>query len=132
MLEYATSETDLNRIVRMFDGANLIVHGFDGVIQRWTSGCEQLYGWSAAEAMGKVVHELLDTQLPADVEKLRAEVRTKGFWTGQVSHRRKDGVRLAIVTRWTALDLGDPGTLIVQSNNDVTLMQQVEDELRER
>ncbi|MBY3095168.1 PAS domain S-box protein [Rhizobium laguerreae] len=132
MLEYATSETDLDRIVRMFDGANLIVHGFDGVIQRWTSGCEQLYGWSAAEAVGKVVHQLLDTQFPVDVEELRANVRSKGFWSGQVGHRRKDGVRMAIVTRWTALDPGDPDTLIVQSNNDVTLMQQVEDELRER
>ncbi|MGO7367531.1 PAS domain S-box protein [Rhizobium ruizarguesonis] len=132
MVEHATSETDLDRIVRMFDGANLIVHGFDGVIQRWTSGCEQLYGWSAAEAVGRVVHDLLETQLPAGIDKLRAEVRANGFWTGQVSHRRKDGGRLAIVTRWTVLDLGNPHTLIVQSNNDVTLMQQVGDELRER
>ncbi|MGO6719871.1 PAS domain S-box protein [Rhizobium ruizarguesonis] len=132
MLEHATSETDLDRMVRMFDGANLIVHGFDGVIQRWTSGCEQLYGWSAAEAVGNVVHDLLDTQFSADVEELRANVRDKGFWSGQVGHRRKDGVTLAIVSRWTVLDLGDPDTLIVQSNNDVTLMQQVEDELRER
>ncbi|MBP2449909.1 PAS domain-containing protein [Rhizobium leguminosarum] len=106
MLEYATSETDLDRIVRMFDGANLIVHGFDGVIKRWTSGCEQLYGWSASEAVGKVVHDLLDTQFPADVEDLRTEVRNKGSWTGQVGHRRKDGVRLAIVTRWTVLEPG--------------------------
>ncbi|WP_064695763.1 hybrid sensor histidine kinase/response regulator [Rhizobium aegyptiacum] len=132
MLEHATSETDLDRIVRMFDVANLIVHGFDGIIQRWTSGCEQLYGWSAEEAVGKVVHELLDTRFPVDLDELRANVRSMGFWSGQVDHRRKDGVRLAIATRWTVLELGDPDTLIVQSNNDVTLMQQVEDELRER
>ncbi|ARO23719.1 PAS domain-containing sensor histidine kinase [Rhizobium sp. S9] len=132
MLEHATSETDLDRIVRMFDVANLIVHGFDGVIQRWTSGCEQLYGWSAEEAVGKVVHELLDTRFPVDLYKLRANVRRMGFWSGQVEHRRKDGVRLAIATRWTVLELGDPDTLIVQSNYDVTLMQQVGDELRER
>jgi len=132
MQEHATSETDLDRIVRMFDGANLIVHGFDGIVQRWTSGCERLYGWSAEEASGKVVHDLLETRFPTDVEKLRAEVRDNGFWTGQVGHRRKDGVRLAIVSRWTVLELGDPHTLIVQSNSDVTFMQQVEDELRER
>ncbi len=132
MLEHATSETDLDRIVRMFDVANLIVHGFDGIIQRWTSGCEQLYGWSAEEAVGKVVHELLDTRFPVDLDELRANVHSMGFWSGQVDHRRKDGVRLAIATRWTVLELGDPDTLIVQSNNDVTLMQQVEDELRER
>ncbi|MGO7136140.1 PAS domain S-box protein [Rhizobium leguminosarum] len=79
-----------------------------------------------------MVHDLLDTQFPAEVEELRANVRNNGFWTGQVGHRRKDGVRLAVVSRWTVLDLGDPDTLIVQSNNDVTLMQQVGDELRER
>ncbi len=78
MLEHATSETDLDRIVRMFDGANLIVRGFDGVIQRWISGCEQLYGWSAAEALGKVVHDLLDTQFPAEVEELRGD---RGYGT---------------------------------------------------
>ena len=132
MQEHASSETDLDRIVRMFDGANLIIHGFDGIIQRWTSGCERLYGWSAEEALGKVVHDLLDTKFPADVEKPRAEVRDKGFWNGQVGHRRKDGVRLSIVSRWTVLELGDPHTVIVQSNSDVTFMQQVEDELRER
>ena len=49
MLEYATSETDLDRIVRIFDGANLIVHGLDGVIQRWTSGCTRAWTSSSAE-----------------------------------------------------------------------------------
>jgi PAS domain S-box-containing protein len=132
MLEDATSETDVDRIVRMFDGANLIFHGFDGVIQRWTSGCERLYGWTVAEAVGKVVHDLLETRFPVSIDELRSVVREKGCWTGQVSHRRKDGVRLAIMTRLTVLDLADPDTLIVQSNSDVTVMQEIQDELRER
>lgn len=36
----------LDEIARVLDGANVIVHGFDGIISRWTTGCEQLYGWT--------------------------------------------------------------------------------------
>ena len=42
-----TTETELDQIALMFDGANVLVHGFDGIIDRWTSGCEALYGWPA-------------------------------------------------------------------------------------
>lgn len=59
------TETELVEIARLLDGANLIIHGFDGVISRWTGGCETLYGWSREEAVGQVVHELLATQSPA-------------------------------------------------------------------
>ena len=37
-------EKGLDEIARVLDGANVIVHGLDGVISRWTTGCEQLYG----------------------------------------------------------------------------------------
>lgn len=132
MLEAAASESDLDKIVRMFDGANLIVHGFDGVIKRWTSGCERLYGWNTDEAVGNIVHDLLQTRFPISIEALRNQVRENGFWAGQVSHQTKDGARLTIVTRWTVLDLGDPDALIVQANSDVTYMQLVQDELHEK
>src|SRR6218665_3149268 len=56
-----TTEAELDEIARLLDEANLIFHGFSGVISRWTAGSEQLYGWSRQEAVGRVVHELLAT-----------------------------------------------------------------------
>ncbi len=132
MPEGASSETDLDKIVRMFDSANLIVHGFDGVVRRWTMGSERLYGWTAREASGQVVHDLLQTEFPIGLEALRSEVRNTGAWAGQVINRRKDSTRLSIVTRWTVFDLDDPQARIVQADSDVTHMQQVQDELCER
>ncbi|NKK71025.1 hypothetical protein GFM13_11695 [Rhizobium leguminosarum bv. viciae] len=88
------SETELIELARLLDGANLIIHGFDGVISRWTGGCEALYGWSREEALGKVVHELLATHFPRPAEEIRETVRREGAWEGlcRACHRRP-GVR---------------------------------------
>jgi PAS domain-containing protein len=37
---------------------------WNGQIRYWNSGAEQMYGWTSAEAVGQVAHELLKTQLP--------------------------------------------------------------------
>ncbi|MGO4440354.1 PAS domain S-box protein [Rhizobium sp. RAF56] len=132
MEEDRVNEGDLDRIVRLLDGASLIVHGFDGIVQRWTAGCEYLYGWTRDEAIGKVVHDLLATEFPQELEEIRLEVRTRGFWTGEVSHLRKDGVRITVACRWTLLQLNAPQALIVQTNNDVSGMRRVQEELGER
>lgn len=60
MRSTVTSDFSLDEITRVLDSANIIVHGVDGIIRRWTSGCEALYGWTREEAVGRVVHELLE------------------------------------------------------------------------
>lgn len=54
----------LDEVATLLDGANIVVHGFDGRISSWTSGCELLYGWKRGEAVGQIVHELLQTVFP--------------------------------------------------------------------
>ncbi|MBX5135323.1 PAS domain S-box protein [Rhizobium lentis] len=128
----STSETQLVELARLLDGANLIIHGFDGVISRWTGGCEALYGWSREEAIGKVVHELLATHFPRPVEEIREAVRREGAWEGEVLHRHKDGRTLFIATRWIGIDPSSSKGVIVQTNNDVTEMKRVQDDLAGR
>ncbi|MBB5575959.1 hybrid sensor histidine kinase/response regulator [Rhizobium paranaense] len=128
----STSEQDMDRIVRILDNVNLIVHAFDGVICRWTTGCERLYGWRRDEVIGQVVHELLATEFPQPLDDIRRDVRSSGMWEGEVIHRHKDGRRLAIATRWVALDSPSPGPVIIQTNNNVSDMKQIQDNLAER
>ncbi|WFU13429.1 PAS domain S-box protein (plasmid) [Rhizobium sp. CB3090] len=128
----STSEQDLDRIVRILDNVNLIVHAFDGVISRWTTGCERLYGWRRDEAIGQVVHELLATEFPQPLDDIRRDVRSSGMWEGEVIHHHKDGRRLAIATRWVALDSPSVGLVIIQTNNNVSDMKQIQDNLAER
>ncbi|TXH80494.1 MAG: PAS domain-containing sensor histidine kinase [Rhizobium sp.] len=129
----ASTENTLDDIVRLLDGVNLIVHDVDGVIVRWTDGCEALYGWSRSEAVGKVVHDLLSTQFPRPLEDIRETVRREGAWEGEVVHRTKDRRTLFVATRWALVAPAAGGaTLIIQTNNDVSDMKRAQDDLAER
>ncbi len=123
----------LDAVTNVLNDANLIVHGEDGVISRWTDGCEQLYGWTAEEAIGKTVHEILSTQFPESLEDIRRHVREHHHWQGEVVHRHKGGHSVVVASRWVAVNPspGDP-TIIIQTNNDVTEMKRVQTNLAER
>ncbi|MFN7101409.1 MAG: PAS domain S-box protein [Pseudorhizobium sp.] len=125
---------DLDAALRLLNHANLVVHDWNGVVTRWTAGCEALYGWRRDEAVGQVLHDLLHTRFPQPREEIRAEVIATGIWEGEVVHRHKDGRTIFIATRWVAVAMGDSSgrPMIIQMNNDVTNMKVAENNLAER
>ncbi|MDE1995397.1 MAG: PAS domain S-box protein [Rhizobiaceae bacterium] len=128
-----TSERGLDEIASVLDSANIIVHGFDGIISRCTSGCEKLYGWNREEAEGKVVHDLLETILPEPLEDIRARVVEQGFWQGDLVHRHKQGNRIFVASRWVKALVGDAGReLIIQTNNDISDLKRTQADLAAR
>ncbi|QXC53069.1 PAS domain S-box protein (plasmid) [Agrobacterium salinitolerans] len=123
----------LRAVTTLLDGASIIVHEMDGKITNWTTGCEQLYGWTRMEAVGKIVHELLRTQFPLSLPELRRRVAQQGSWSGEVVHHHKNGQKRLIATRWVFVDLGgDQSPVIIQTNNDVTDLKKMQDELARR
>lgn len=126
----STTETELDAVTRLLDDANLIVHGLDGVITRWTAGCANLYGWTAEEAIGKVVQELLATEFPEPLDSIRQQVLETQSWEGEVVHQHKNGQRIFVATRWVALN--SEQAVIIQTNNDVTDMRRVQNDLAGR
>jgi PAS domain S-box-containing protein len=66
--------------------------GVDNNVTFWNRGAEQLFGYSAAEAVGKPVASLI---FPLGEELRHPEktvaLRSRGTWTSQVLRRRKDG-----------------------------------------
>ena len=129
--ERDAGERILDEIVQVLDGANIIVHRFDGVITRWTAGSEQLYGWRRDEAIGRVVQDLLATQAAESVEKVREKVRRTGAWVGELVHRHKDGRMLHIASRMNRLRVGSVDS-IVQTNSDITDLRSAERDLAAR
>ncbi|WP_429925722.1 PAS domain S-box protein (plasmid) [Agrobacterium vitis] len=129
----ADIETKLDLLTEFLNDANLIVHGIDGIIHRWTDGCEQIYGWSAQEAIGQIVHDLLATEFPLPLADIRQKVLRERQWSGEVLHKHKNGNRLFVATRWVAAE-GTDGALsvIIQTNNDVTEMKAMQDTIAER
>ena len=103
----------------------------DGVIRYWNHGAQERYGWTAEQAVGSNVHELLKTVFPAPLDEIKAEVTRAGRWEGELRHARKDGTHLVVASRWS-LERDDHGApaAIMETNNDVTERKRAEEALR--
>ncbi|MFB9949171.1 PAS domain S-box protein [Rhizobium puerariae] len=129
----ATTTNLLDAVTNVLDDANLIVHGEDGVISQWTNGCEHLYGWKKAEAVGRIVYDLLAARFPLPLDEIRRRVREDHGWEGEVVHRHKDGHPVFVATRWVAVNPSrGEKAVIIQTNNDITEMKRVQDDLAAR
>jgi PAS domain S-box-containing protein len=90
-------------------------------IVSWNASAAQLYGWKAREAVGHVTHSLLDTKWPVSLEVANGDLFEKGYWEGELSHRRKDGARIIVDSRESLLrDSNGRPLLIKEINRDIT------------
>jgi two-component system, chemotaxis family, CheB/CheR fusion protein len=93
------SERQLRQQKRMVDLARVPIFIWDpvGGIVEWNRGCEELYGYTSEEAIGKHKEELLKTELlDSSFEELTNKLREAGMWTGELLHRAKDGRVLTV------------------------------------
>src|SRR5260370_3842058 len=94
-------------------------------ITYWNSGAERTYGFSRAEALGKVSYELLHTEFPEPREDIEAKVARDGQWDGEIVHTRKDGQVIVVARRWAAHRGGDGRLLRAsEANRDSTVPRQ--------
>lgn len=90
-------------------------------IVSWNASAAQLYGWSRSEAVGQVTHVLLDTIFPASQEIVDGTLLGRGYWEGELRHRRKDGTRILVESRMSLLrDPHGKPLLIKEINRDIT------------
>ena len=105
----------------------ILVRDMDGVISYWNRGAEALYGWTAEEAMGEAMQELLGTAFPVSFEQIEDELRRTGRWEGELVHTTKSGTRLTVASRWS-LERDNQGapTAILVTNNDISERKRAE------
>jgi PAS domain S-box-containing protein len=128
-----TGADGLAELARILDLTNLVVHRVDGAILHWTTGCERLYGWTKAEAAGRIVYDLLATKYPQPREAILAQLRDKGSWQGELEHRGKDGSAISIASLWAAQRSADGAVhTILQTNNEITGLKRAQSELAAR
>ncbi len=85
----------------------------------WNRGCEQLYGYTRSEAVGRVSHIFLKSTLPCPLSTIRAELEIAGEWTGEIHQRTKDGREVLVESRWGLLKTNGCN-LILETNRDIT------------
>ncbi len=97
----------------------------------WNSGAEELYGWTSAQALGRVSHDLLQTRFPATLGAIRDALAETGSWRGELVHRTRDGRQIVVESRWTLYrPQGPQAQAIVEVNNNVTQRKEMLAELK--
>ncbi|MGH8613434.1 MAG: PAS domain S-box protein, partial [Gammaproteobacteria bacterium] len=101
--------------------AHILIRDTSDRIVFWNTGAEKLYLWTRGEALGRVSHELLQTQFAEPLASIRAQLWRDGLWKGELLHRRRDGKQIVVASHW-GLHRNDQGLprAILEVNNDIT------------
>lgn len=108
----------------------IVVRGLDGRIRYWSRGAERLYGWTAEEAQGRPVQELLyqsNPQALTDATRLTLE---RGEWNGELRQLNKQGGEVIVEGYWSLVrDADNQPKSILAINTDVTEKRKIEAQL---
>jgi PAS domain S-box-containing protein len=107
-----------------------LVIDMQGKILFWSRGAEAMLGYSKAQAVGNISHELLRTEFPQPLTEIRAELLRVGHWEGDLIKTAQDGRRIVVSGRW-ALQWGkrDQAPRILEINTDITERKRGEESL---
>ena len=133
-VEAATREAHerLQEQTAVLELAPVLMRDMESRIVLWTKGAERLYGFSKAEALGRVSHELFQTQFAEGKAYVDEMLRSLGRWEGELVHRKSNGERLVIASQQTVYrdSTGRP-LHILEVNADITQRKSAEQGLRE-
>ncbi len=104
----------------------ILVRDLEHRITYWNKSAERLYGWTAAEALGKNVRTLLYFE-PGPFDQAMRQLQRQGEWVGELEQMSKDGQPLTIEGRWTLVrdEAGRPKSVLA-INTDITERKKLE------
>lgn len=108
----------------------ILVKDLDDRILFWSRGAERVYGWSAAEAVGRTSADVLYGGDRSRLDEVMPRLLADEQWQGEMRHRTRDGREPIVDVRWT-LVRGDDGRpkSVLSINIDVTERRQLEEML---
>ncbi|HTW58163.1 MAG TPA: ATP-binding protein [Terriglobales bacterium] len=113
----------------MLDLANdaIFVKTAGGRISYWNQGAVRLYGWRVNEVLERTPFEVLQTQYPIPLR----EIESHDTWEGELVQFTRDGRRIVVASRWTALrdESGKPAGWM-EINTDITGRKRAEEAAR--
>ena len=113
---------------------NLLDHAYDAItvcdleeqIQYFNKGAERLLGWTAGEATGRRMTDLLFQDASA-FSAAREKLYRHGEWSGELPAATKSGKPLILHSQWTLVSgqAGEPPQVVTIST-DITKQKQIE------
>jgi PAS domain S-box-containing protein len=124
-----------NRLALIVDSSQdaIIGKNLDGIITQWNKGAEQIYGYTAAEIIGRNVSVLCPPERPDEIpgilEKIRHGQRVEYFESVRMT---KDGRRLNMSIAVSPIyDLEGEVVGASAIGRDITAQKKIEDQLRQ-
>lgn len=108
----------------------IIIRNFaDTKVTLWNKGAEKIYGWTASEAIGRPVGELM-TSSPDDVAQFNGILASTGEFQGEVKQQTKNGREIVVDGRATLIrnEDGSPRSVLL-INTDITEQKKLEVQL---
>jgi two-component system, cell cycle sensor histidine kinase and response regulator CckA len=104
----------------------IVVRDLEGRIRYWNRSAERIYGWSAEEALGEPIQQLLRID-PDRYEQGRRALLAEGSWVDELTKLAKDDRPLIVECRWTLVydDDGEPRA-VLGIDTDVTERKRIE------
>ena len=107
----------------------VLVWNWNGAITFWNHGAERLYGFTRAEAIGQLSHELLCTTTAGDVGAFVSALERDGTWEGELKQTTRDGQRIIVESRMVLVR--EAHSYVLEANRDITGRRSMEAELRD-
>jgi two-component system cell cycle sensor histidine kinase/response regulator CckA len=127
--ERKRAEEQIREQAALLDQAQdaILVRDLDHNIRFWNKGAEKIYGWTAAEVIGKNVKDLLFKEPSVQFAEARKAVLADGEWQGEIRQTRRDGEEITVESRWTLVrdEKGQPNSILV-INTDITEKKRME------
>ena len=103
-------------------GQAIVAVDLDRTVIYWNRAAEEIYGWSAAEAVGRKSPELIvRDEAPDHSEMMRRTMLRGETWSGDYEVTRRDGSKMWVFVTNTPM-LGSDGALVavIGSSIDIT------------
>jgi protein-histidine pros-kinase len=121
---------ELRQQADLIDLANdaIIVLAPNRAIVSWNRGSQNLYGWTSDEAVGHVLHELLDARYTESVDDVDEALARDGRWDGEITQTRKNGEQILVESHQIIVrNAGGATEGVLAINRDITERRRAEE-----
>jgi PAS domain S-box-containing protein len=125
-------EERLRELATLLDNATdaIVVRDPDQRVTYWNEGAEHLYGWTAEEALGRSIVDLIYAGPSPQFEEACRRLDETGAWTGEIVHKTKSGTSVTVLSRWSLVhDSNGRAKSILVVNTDIGERKRLEMQL---
>lgn len=122
-------QIELIRQASLLDEApeGILVRNEEGLILHWYAGAQKMYGYTAEEAVGQNVRDLLYPDDRGGYERAVRILQQQGHFAGELTQRHRDGREIVAYCRWKTLTNEEDGShLVLAVNSDFSERRQME------